>query len=94
MEEIKIENVIRKITSMRKNKGFSLEYMAYKLSICSAAYRKIETGETKLTLERLNQISQILGVSLPELLEIENDVIQQTNNGNATGSQHKIEKVN
>jgi transcriptional regulator with XRE-family HTH domain len=34
--------------------------MANELSLTPAAYRKIETGETKLTLERLFQISEIL----------------------------------
>ncbi|MDR3340330.1 MAG: hypothetical protein LBT25_09640 [Candidatus Symbiothrix sp.] len=65
--------------------------MAHELSITPAAYRKIKTGETKLTIERLFQISTILDASLPDLLEIGNDVFQQTNNESATGYQQKIE---
>ena len=48
-------------------------------------------GETKLTVERLFRVSEILSTSLSDLLEIGNDVFQQTNNENATGYQQKIE---
>jgi transcriptional regulator with XRE-family HTH domain len=87
----KITHVIKKITTERMKKGYTFDNMAYELSITPAAYRKIETGETKLTLERLFRISEILRVSLVDLLEIGNDVFQQTNNENATGYQQKIE---
>ena len=89
--EQKIEHVIKKIASMRTKKGLSYENMADDLSISTAAYRKIETGETKLTLERLFKISKILSAPLSDLLEIGDDVFQQTNNDNATGYQQKIE---
>jgi transcriptional regulator with XRE-family HTH domain len=59
--------------------------MANELSITPAAYRKIEIGETKLTVERLFQISEILSCPLSDLLEIDNAVFQQTNSANATG---------
>jgi transcriptional regulator with XRE-family HTH domain len=92
MENDKIENVIRKISIARTKKGYTYENMAHELSLTPASYRKIEIGETKLTLERLFQISEILDSPLPELLEIGNDVLQQTNNENATGCyQQKIE---
>jgi len=91
MENDKIKILIKKITAVRLQKGFSYENMAHELSITPAAYRKIETGETKLTVERLFLISEILNASLPDLLEIGNDVFQQTNNESATGYQQKIE---
>ncbi|GHU80960.1 hypothetical protein FACS1894145_7820 [Bacteroidia bacterium] len=76
---------------MRVKKGYTYENMAHELSITPAAYRKTETGETKLSVERLFQISEILNASLSELLDIGN-VFQQTNNDNATGCyQQKIE---
>jgi transcriptional regulator with XRE-family HTH domain len=91
METEKIMQVIKKITTERKKKGYTFDNMAYELSITPAAYRKIETGETKLTLERLFRIAEILRISLADLLEIGNDVFQQTNNESATGYQQKIE---
>jgi len=91
MENDKIKKVIKKIATTRIRKGFSYENMANELTITPAAYRKIETGETKLSVERLFQISEILNTSLPDLLEIGNDVFQQTNSESATGYQQKIE---
>ena len=91
MERSTIDNVIRKIASARMKRGLSYENLADDLSISTAAYRKIETGETKLTVERLFRISEILNTSLSDLLEIGNDVFQQTNNNSATGYQQKIE---
>ena len=87
----KVENVIRKIAVVRISKGFSYKNMAHELLITPAAYRKIETGETKLTVERLFHISGILKTPLLDLLEIGNNVFQQTNNKSATEYQQKIE---
>ncbi|GHT15334.1 hypothetical protein FACS189426_22840 [Bacteroidia bacterium] len=90
MENNKIENVIRKVSIARTKKGYTYENMAHELSITPAAYRKVETGETKLTVERLFQISEILDCPLSDLLEIDNEVFQQTNSENAMGYQQKI----
>ncbi|MDR2962969.1 MAG: helix-turn-helix transcriptional regulator [Bacteroidales bacterium] len=91
MENEKIEQVIHKIVAIRNKNGYTLENMAHELDITPAAYRKIETGETKLTVERLFCISDILRTSMSDLLEIGNDVFQQTNHEHATGYQQKIE---
>lgn len=91
MKEENIGNIIKKISAIRQRKGLSYENMAHELSITPAAYRKVEMGETKLTVERLFQLSKILETSLSDLLEIGNDVFQQTNNESATGYQQKIE---
>jgi transcriptional regulator with XRE-family HTH domain len=90
MESNKIEKLIKKISSVRLKKGFSYENMADELEITPAAYRKIETGETKLTVERLFRLSEIFEEPLAEVLEIVNDVIKQTNNENATEKKKKI----
>ena len=89
MEENKINNVIKKIAKVRIQKGLSYENIAHELSITPAAYRKIETGETKLTVERLFHISEILKASLTDLLEVGN-VLQQTNRENSVGYQQQI----
>ena len=90
MQSNKIDSVIQKIITIRTKKGLSLENMALALSITTSSYRKVETGETKLTVERLFQIAEILEVSLSEILEIESVVFQQSNNENATGYLQKI----
>lgn len=59
-----------------------------------SAYRKIETGETKLTVERLVDISKILETPLNEFLV--NDLqknLNQENNDNAKAFQGHSENV-
>jgi len=89
MEQKKIEQVISRIVSTRTKNGYTMENMAHELNITPPAYRKIETGETKLTVERLFCIAEILKVPLSDLLEI-GSVLQQTNNENAIGYQQEI----
>lgn len=57
-----------KVRALRDAKGFSQDYMAEKLSISKNAYGKIERGETKPSLQRLEQIASALELSLEELL--------------------------
>jgi transcriptional regulator with XRE-family HTH domain len=42
--------------------------MAQKLGLSTRAYSKIESGETQLTINRLNEISAIMGVPPMEVL--------------------------
>jgi transcriptional regulator with XRE-family HTH domain len=60
--------VLDKIRFIRVYKGYSQEYMAYKLGISQRAYSKIERGETKLTLYRLNQICKLLEIDMNEII--------------------------
>jgi len=91
MENDKINTLIKKIVSARKRSGFSYENMANELSLTSASYRKIETGETKLTVERLFQISEILDTPLNDLLDIDNSIFQKMNNESTNDYQQRIE---
>ena len=65
-----MEKIIKKINEIRNRKGFSYENMAHDLDLSVSAYRKIETGETKLTVERLVDISKILETPLDEFLDV------------------------
>ncbi len=55
-----IEKVLVKLKEARKEKGLSQENMAIELGISQGAYTNIENNESKLTVERLLQIAQIL----------------------------------
>lgn len=70
-----MEKIIQKIVKSRKQKGFTYENMAFELEISSAAYRKIEISETKLTVERLIKISKILELPIIDLLLLHTDFI-------------------
>lgn len=83
-----MEKIIKKISEIRNQKGFSYENMAHDLDLSVSAYRKIETGETKLTLERLTQISKVLETPINEIMELDAQKnFDQKNSDNATGFQ-------
>lgn len=65
-----MEKIIKEIAEIRSKKRFSYENMAHDLDLSTSAYRKIETGETKITVERLVDISKILETQLDEFLEV------------------------
>lgn len=57
-----------KIREQRENLNWSQEQMAEKLNLTANGYAKIERGETKLYLDRLEQIAQIFNVDITKLL--------------------------
>lgn len=57
-----------KIKQIRELKNYTQEYVAQQLGLSTRAYSKIETGETQLTINRLNEISAILEVQPMEVL--------------------------
>jgi transcriptional regulator with XRE-family HTH domain len=65
-----MNNVLRNIAHARKQRGLSLENMAHELDLTTPAYRKIEIGDTQLSLDRLYRIAGILKVEVAELLNI------------------------
>jgi len=66
--------------------------MAHMLDISQAAYTKIERQQTKLSVERLYKIAEILEVEVAEILEIKTtNQLNQTNKDNATGYLQQIE---
>ena len=83
--------IIEKIAQYRNKKGYTYENMADELELTSAAYRKIETGETKLTVERLFRISAILETPINEFLEMDKNAFVQNNYSNESVFQQKIE---
>ena len=60
--------VHEKIRSIRQSKNWSQEKMAEKLKMSTNGYAKIERGETKAHIPKLEQIAEILGLDLMELL--------------------------
>ena len=51
-----------------KQKHWSQEEMAERMSMSLNGYAKIERGETKLHLDKLEQIAQILDIDIVELI--------------------------
>jgi transcriptional regulator with XRE-family HTH domain len=76
-----------KIKQIRELKNFTQEHVATQLGLSTRAYSKIESGETQLTINRLNEISSILGVEPLEVLgfddkQVFNNCKQEGNFGN------------
>lgn len=62
-------NVNEKIRKLRESKNWSQELMAEKLNMSLNGYAKIEHGESKLYLGKLEQIAQILDIDVIELIQ-------------------------
>lgn len=54
---------LERIKKIRKQKGYSQQYMADRLNLTVSGYGKIETGENVLSLERFLNICRILEVT-------------------------------
>ncbi len=62
-------NINEKIRRIRESKEWLQEQMAEKLNMSLNGYAKIERGETKLYLDKLEQIAQILDIDVVELIQ-------------------------
>ncbi|OOF57114.1 helix-turn-helix domain-containing protein [Rodentibacter genomosp. 2] len=79
-----------KIRQLREQHQLSQENMAEKLGMSVTGYAKIERGEVRSTLPRLEQISEVFEMDICELLAFgenekiyfNNSVIESTNSNN------------
>lgn len=56
------------IRKLRENQQLTQDDMAERLGISKNGYGKIERGQSELSLKRLKQIAEILGVDMAELM--------------------------
>lgn len=66
--ETKLKAVATNIRKIREYRGYPQEYLAMKLGISQNAYSKIELAYTRLTVERLLEITSILEIDVVTLL--------------------------
>lgn len=87
-------SVLRKYRELR---NYSQDYVARKMGISQNAYSKIENNITQLTVNHVKQISQILEVSMMDLLkddfEIHGPANIQTESISKQALIHMLEKV-
>lgn len=57
-----------KIRRLRELKNYSQEEMAERLQMSTSGYAKIERGETRLNIPKLEQIANVLGIDIMELM--------------------------
>ena len=82
-----------KIRLQRLQRGLSQENMADLLNLSTTAYGDIERGKTDLTLSRLSQIAQVLGVSSLALLTDEAIPAQVIDEKPADVAHHELETL-
>ena len=77
----------------REFKGFSQEYMAQELGINQSSYAKIEKENTKLTVDRLQRIAEVLEVEISSLLNSSKQPIFNQTNENGSYANGYIENL-
>lgn len=78
------------IKKHREIKGLRQQDLADKLNINIRSYQNLESGTTKLDLERLEQIAGILETSAEDLLKPEGIIIHQEVRDNANNSKNGL----
>ncbi|QQR97065.1 MAG: helix-turn-helix transcriptional regulator [Sphingobacteriales bacterium] len=73
-----VESALR-IKKIREFRNFTQQYMADQLDISQNAYSKIENGTTKITIDRLEKIAQLLDVPLENVISHEKQVFNVEN---------------
>ena len=88
-----------KIRSMREQCNWTQEDMAEKLNMSISGYSKIERGETKVNLQRLQQIAEVLNINIFDLIPQREGHVCLINEGNNyqgtfSDQSHKVDKLN
>lgn len=66
-----MNNIVAKnIKKYRELKGYSQEYMAHEMEITQASYAKLENNATKINVERLFLIAELLETDVSDILEL------------------------
>lgn len=69
-----------RIKKIREYRNYTQQHLADSLNISQNAYSKIESGITKLTTDRLEEISTILDVPVETILSSEKQIFNMENN--------------
>jgi len=68
------------IRKIREAKGFSQDYMANVLDISQASYARLENEDTKVTVDRLYKIAEVLDTNIIDFFSADIVTIQNQNN--------------
>lgn len=63
-------DIAYKIRRARLKKGYSQDYMACQLELSTKTYSNLESGKSKIDINRLINISDILEINVADLLNI------------------------
>ena len=88
-----MDNLGFNIRKIREKKGFSQEYMANVLNISQASYARLENEETKVTVERLQKIAEILETNIIDFFNTDKFIIHNQNYDNSTGNAAYVQNL-
>ncbi len=81
MEKLTQKEIGRRISEIRKNKGYSQADLAKMLNVSRPSLTQIELGKRNLTVLELNEITNILSISIDKLLSnsfnLEEQLVEQ-----------------
>lgn len=87
----KTKAVSGNIRKIREYRNYTQDYLAAKLNISQNAYSKIELGYSKLTVERLFQVADILEIEVSKLLTSDTiDLIQISSDAEEVSRQQLV----
>lgn len=72
-------NTTTTLRILRESKGYSQEYVGSFLGIEQNTYSKLETGQTRLTLNRINKLAELYNVTTDLLLSNELPIVNYNN---------------
>lgn len=83
------------IKKLRELRNYTQTYMSIQLEISISAYSKIERNETKISLKRLEQISEILNVSVNGIIQFDEKILLNNtkSNENDIGKRQQIDPL-
>ena len=68
-------NIGQKIKKVRELRNYTQEFLASELGFAQETYSKIESGRTKVSIQRLELIANILKVNINDLLNFDDNYV-------------------
>jgi transcriptional regulator with XRE-family HTH domain len=98
MENTQFETIADRLKKIRLEKNVSQDFLSKKLGFTQKAYSKIENNETKLNVDVLQRISEVLEVPIESFFNtnnqpILNDFSNRTGGDNVIYKNNSVEKI-
>lgn len=86
------DQIARNIRILREMFNYTQEHVADKLNMSQNAYSMLETGETRMTVDRLGQLAELYQVDMADILRMNEQTIihNVTNNGGSCSHSQQI----
>lgn len=79
MDSGALKDIGTRIRNLREEKNYTQDYLAQKLGITQKAYSKIEANQTRLPVDHLLKIAEVLETTVNTVLGVEGSTIYNNN---------------